>query len=51
MICRRTYDVPEPDRPIRLRKSLARHAEAKAQKQGRGDPALRGNDGLVHALR
>ena len=44
-------NLPEPDRPSQQRKNLVRHAEAKAQKQGRGDPALRGKDDPVHASR
>ena len=51
MIRQRVYNVPEPDRPTLLRKILARHTEAKAPKQGRDDPALRGTHGLVHASR
>jgi len=51
MVRQRVDNVPEPDRPSLLRKNLARHAEAKALKQGRDDPALRGTHGLVHASR
>ena len=51
MIRQRVYNVPERDRPSLLRKNLARHAEAKALKQGHGDPALRGIHDLVHASR
>ena len=51
IIRQRVYNVPEPDRPSLLRKNLARHAEAKALKQGRDDHALRGTHDLVHASR
>jgi len=41
------YNVPGLGRPSRRKNSPARHAEAQAQKQGRGDPALHGINDLV----